>query len=235
MEETKETPGPRVELQVEPAVAEAAEVGAETAATTTTADVVSKSKTMKTMKAKPTTTKSTPFKRGLGIYILHIIHRKVALPFIRVGSNIKELLQKKIAREIEGRCTIEGYIKPNSVRVLTYTSGVLVSSDVVFDVALECLVCNPVEGMNMRVVVENITKAGIRASTGGNKDGEKSPVDVFIARDHHFNNKYFSKVNIGDEITIRVIGQRYEINDDKISIIAELVSTSTSTTTRTKR
>jgi DNA-directed RNA polymerase subunit E'/Rpb7 len=174
-------------------------------------------------------------KRGLGIYILHVIHRKVAMPFTKVGSNIKELIQKKIAYEIEGKCAVEGYIKKDSVRVISYSSGILVSSEVLFDVVLECLVCNPVEGMNMRVFVENITKAGIRASTG-----ENSPVDVFIARDHHFNSKIFSKVQVGDEIKVRVIGQRYEINDDKISVIAELVSFETKTkpgvyTTTTKK
>ena len=35
----------------------------------------------------------------------------------------------------------------------------------------------------------------------------------------------FAKLNEGDEINVRVIGIRYELNDEYISIIAELVKT----------
>ena len=50
-----------------------------------------------------------------------------------------------------------------------------------------------------------------------------SPVVVFIARDHHFKTKEFSEIKIDDEITIKVIGIRFELNDTYISVIAELV------------
>jgi hypothetical protein len=46
---------------------------------------------------------------------------------------------------------------------------------------------------------------------------------VFIARDHNYNNEQFSDVNVGDKFNVRVIGQRFELNDKYISIIAELV------------
>lgn len=157
-------------------------------------------------------------KKGLGIYMLSIITRKVYLPFTSIGSNINDLLQKKLSNELEGKCTIEGFIKENSVRIINYSSGVLKSNKVLFDVVIECLICSPVEGMKFKAIVKNITKAGLRCDVG-----KKSPVDVFIARDHHYSNKYFNNINIGDNIMVRVIGQRYEINDEKISIIAEYI------------
>ena len=67
-------------------------------------------------------------------------------------------------------------------------------------------------------VVKNITKAGIRAET----NEEKSPVVIFIARDHHYLSHNFSDINEADQIQIRIIGQRFELNDTYISIIAEL-------------
>ena len=39
---------------------------------------------------------------------------------------------------------------------------------------------------------------------------------------------YFSQVNEGDKIEIKVIGQRFELNDKYISIIAELIDPSKS-------
>lgn len=180
-----------------------------------TFSVVDANKTTESVK-KPNTIKAKHDKKG--IYMLHVITRNVHIPFEFVGSNLKEILQKKLERELEGKCSVEGYIKPNSVRVMNYSSGILKSGNVVFDVVIECLVCNPVENMKFKVVVRNITKAGIRADSGSN-----SPVDVFIARDHFYNNKYFNSVSVGDEIIVRVIGQRYEIYDPRISVIAELV------------
>ena len=43
--------------------------------------------------------------------------------------------------------------------------------------------------MNMKVIVNNVTKAGLKCET----QEEKSPIVAFIARDHH-NSEYFSKI-----------------------------------------
>lgn len=164
--------------------------------------------------------KDTRKKAGdIGVYMNSLLSRKIHVPFKKVGKNIKELLQNKIKRDIEGKCTIEGFIKPDSTRVLTYSSGVLFEDVIEFDVAFECLVCCPVEGMKIKCVIKNKTQAGIRAVI--NED--VSPVVIYITRDHHYNNKYFSTVEEGDEITAKVIGQRYELNDEQVSIIGEIV------------
>jgi len=52
----------------------------------------------------------------------------------------------------------------------------------------------------------------------------KSPVVVFIARDHHYKSKEFALLTEGDDVNVRVIGIRYELNDEYISIIGELVA-----------
>ena len=136
-----------------------------------------------------------------------------------VGDNIKQTLEKVIANEIEGKCIVEGFIKPGSTRIVSYSSGELHSSDAIFEAIIECLVCCPVEGMNIKCVAKSITEsAGIKAEV----DEEPSPVIIFIARDHNYTNNKFAKVKVGDKIVARVIGQRYELNDKYISIIAEL-------------
>lgn len=175
-------------------------------------------KPMETQQVKKVLTQDEKHRKGMGIYMLQIIHRKVVIPFTMIGSNIGEIIQKKMTDNLEGKCIIEGFVKNNSVRIINYSAGIMKSDTVMFDVVVECLICNPVEGMKFKVTAENITKAGIRGSTGKN-----SPVDVFIARDHHYKMDYFNEIKEGDSVTIRVLGQRYEINDPKISIIAEVV------------
>lgn len=158
-------------------------------------------------------------KAVIGIYMLNMITRKVVIPMEKLGNNIKPLLEKVISSQIEGKCIVEGYIKPNTVKVLTYSSGIIQGSNILFEVVFECLICCPVEGMHIDAVAKNITKAGIRAEY----DEIPTPVIIFIARDHHYNSSYFAEVKEGDRIKVRVIGQRYELNDKYISIIAELL------------
>ena len=158
-------------------------------------------------------------KREVGVYMNSLLSRKLQVSFNKLGKNIKEILEKLIKKEIEGKCTIEGFVKSNSTKLLTYSSGVIFENKVEFDVVFECLVCCPVEGMLIKCNVKNKTQAGIRALI----DEEKSPVVVYLSRDHHYNNKYFNTVKENDEIMIRVIGQRYELNDEHVSVIGEII------------
>jgi DNA-directed RNA polymerase subunit E'/Rpb7 len=127
-----------------------------------------------------------------------------------------------ISKKYEGQCDVDGYIRIGSTRIISYSSGILKGSDVIFEVVFECLVCNPVEGMLIDCQVKNITKAGIRADVPEGPD-EISPVVIFVARDHHVNSSYFASIQSGQNIKIRVIGSRFELNDKYVSVIAELV------------
>tara|TARA_B100000073_G_scaffold274884_1_gene234846 strand:+ start:55 stop:732 length:678 start_codon:yes stop_codon:yes gene_type:complete len=157
----------------------------------------------------------------IGIYFPSMLTRRVAIPMKNVGDNVIQVLEKIIRTNYEGKCVQEGFIKPNSSKILTYSSGQLQADSIVFEVVFECLICCPVEGMLISCIAKNITKAGIKAEV---ETGDaKSPVVIFVSRDHHFKDKTFAKVKEEDSIRIRVIGQRYELNDASISIIGELV------------
>ena len=78
--------------------------------------------------------------------------------------------------------------------------------------------------MNIQCVAKNVTKAGIRAESAYDVP---SPIVVFVAKDHHFNVPHFAEIQEGDKINIRVIGQRFELNDKYISIIGELIKEKT--------
>jgi DNA-directed RNA polymerase subunit E'/Rpb7 len=157
----------------------------------------------------------------IGIYNKIIIHKKISLSIIHIGRNLKNTLEKAVSHNIEGKCIIEGYVKPKSVKILTYSSGVLNSHNVIYDVVLECLICSPVEGQIINCVIKNITEtAGIKAEI----DDNPSPLIIYLARDHHYNVPEFNKLNIDEKINVKVIGQRYELNDKYVSIIAELIT-----------
>ena len=171
----------------------------------------------KSIKIKPQPRKK---KKDLDIYSSAIITKDIYIPIINIGSNIKETIQKIVSSNIEGKCISEGYIKPNSIKIMSYSNGIVNGSNVQFLAVFECNICCPVEGMHINCIAKNITKAGIRAEL----DEINSPIVVFIARDHNYMSKNFSSVQENQQIKIRVIGQRYELNDAYISVIGELIS-----------
>lgn len=165
-----------------------------------------------------------------GIYVPIVITKVVPVNIINVGRNIQSTLETIIAKDIEGKCCNDGYVKDNSVKLQTFSSGIIHADSIHYQVIFECEVCNPVEGMEIDCVAKNITKAGIRAEI----DEQVSPVVVFIARDHHDIDEYFINVKENDNIRVRVIGQRYELNDKYISIIADLLPPAQKLSTKPK-
>lgn len=159
--------------------------------------------------------------KSQSVYSRCLLTRKVVLPITFIGKNLDEVMEEYIRDTFEGKCVVEGFVKPNSSKIIRYSSGIIErGSNVAFELVFECDICFPVEGMLISCVVKNTVKAGIRAESSTDVP---SPVVVFIAKDHHFTSQHFNDVQVGDIITVRVIGQRFEINDKAVSVIGELV------------
>lgn len=159
------------------------------------------------------------------VYSRCLISKNIILPINAIGKNIKDTLERNISINFEGKCLVEGYVKPQSSKIVSYSSGLIYrGNNVSFEVVFECDVCFPVEGMLLSCVAKKITKAGITAESATDIP---SPIMVHVARDHSYNSALFSDVKIGDKIDVRVIGQRFELNDKYVSIIGELVKPKT--------
>ena len=154
------------------------------------------------------------------IYAQSMITRSVSIPMAAIGSNLDDIIHTNIVASYEGKCVVEGYIKTDSVKIVTYSSGLIKANNVIFNVVFRCEVCSPVAGMRIKCVARNITKAGIRAEC---VEASPSPIVAFIIRDHHNTLPQFQTVEEGDILDVRVLGQRFELNDLQISVIGELI------------
>ena len=181
----------------------------------TTANAISTASISRFGKVMTQPTSAAP---KLGLYTRILLTRKLEIPFRIIGRNVKDTLEHILARIVEGKCMAEGFIRPGSVKILTYSNGFLHGKNAVFEVVYECESCSLVEGIVFSCVIKNISLAGIRATL----NEPKSPVVVFVARDHHYDRVDFTRLQEEEEIRVRVIGQRFEIGDDAISVIAEL-------------
>ena len=81
------------------------------------------------------------------VYSRTLITENISLPITAVGRNLKQTLETTISTMVEGKCIVEGYVKPKSVKIITHSSGILKGDCVLFEVVYECYVCFPVAGM----------------------------------------------------------------------------------------
>ena len=174
---------------------------------------------METVVIKPSKSKYRQ-KETKSVYSPCQITKSIMLPMTAIGKNLQQTLENTIAKMVGGKCIVEGYVRQDSIRVITFSSGVVKGENVLFDVVFNGEVCYPVSGMNLNCIAKNITKAGIRAESA---DEQSSPFVLFIARDHFYASDYFNSIEENEKFVARVIAQRFELNDKYVSIIAELV------------
>jgi DNA-directed RNA polymerase subunit E'/Rpb7 len=168
--------------------------------------------------------KQTSDKKIFGVYIRSILTQKVILHIKEIGRNVKQNLEQKIVSKNEGRCITEGFIRPNSVKIISYSSGLVNSENIEFQTVFECMICHPIEGQLIECIAKTVTKAGIHAEVVTEND--IVPVTVFIARDHHNTNKHFATIKENANLSVRVIGVRFELNDPYICVIGQLLDPS---------
>ena len=167
-------------------------------------------------------TTTTPATSTHPIYLKSLLTKKVILSMNEIGKNLVAILTKKLAQMVEGKCAEEGYIKRNSVKVITHDSGViLLGNDIEFIVCYECMVCHPVENAVIEAQVSIITKMGIHATV--KDENGNIIIDVFVSREHHnANDRLFNNIKEHEKIPVHVLGIRYELNDTHIELIGVL-------------
>lgn len=161
--------------------------------------------------------------KTLGTYYQAVLARRISVGIGNVGGNMRQILETVAEKTFAGKCGPEGYIKPGSIKIQAIGAPILKADTVTFQVTLECLICNPVEGMIVNCVVRNVTKAGIRAEVPEGPDDQQTPMVIFISRDHHYNDAQLNNVAQDDNIKVKVIGSRFMLNDKYVSVIAHLV------------
>ena len=153
------------------------------------------------------------------------ITQDIVIPFIDFSNECKNdsrcmsIIYNTIKKSIEGRCIVEGYVKPQSTKIVEYSCGKIIGKNILFTVTFESFICNPIENSIITCQAKVITQAGIKAVS----PEENTPIVVYISRDHHNSNGYFNSIKENDIINIKIISKRYELNDKYVSIIGELV------------
>jgi len=151
-------------------------------------------------------------------YMSSMINEKITVPFNKLSNNMTRYFEGYAEKRIEGKCRNEGYVKKNSSSVISYSTGLLNSDKVIYDVVFSVDVCYPYEGMEIECKIKNITKIGIRATISE----LNNPIILFVSREHN-PDKDFDAYKENQIIKVKVLGNRFELNDEYISVIGELI------------
>jgi len=158
-------------------------------------------------------------------YTPSIIQHKVCIPFSEINfKNLREQLMRHVSSQMSGKCIPEGFVKPGSCNIRSYSVGIFAGGNITFQLDIDCMVCCPEEGIVMQCVAKTVTQAGIRAHACI----EPSPVIIYISREMHeassTQSHMMDSIKPDDTFTMRVIGKRFELNDKHVSIIGELTT-----------
>jgi hypothetical protein len=152
------------------------------------------------------------------LYTESIIQEKIKIQFNKVSNNMTRYFESYAEKKMERRCRNEGYIRAGSSSVISYSTGLLNSDSIIYNVVYSVDVCYPYESMEIECKIKNITKIGIRAVI----TEHNNPIVLFISREHN-PDKDFDQYKENDYIKVKVLGHRFELNDEYISVIGELI------------
>jgi len=168
------------------------------------------------------------------IYVKQLISKKIKIPFWKLTRSIEKTFKEYAEHHIVGKCSKEGYISTDHIKIVEYSAPFCQASDVIYDVLYEFNVYNPCEGQVLYAKVTNITKIGIKAVISTNS--KVNPVTIFASRLHNediimkddnieLNEETNQKHIYGEQdiIKIKVIGHRFEINDSTVYILGRII------------
>lgn len=162
------------------------------------------------------------------LYQTSVLTRRVQVPFQQLSSSPSEiaaLLTQAVRGLVEGKCVKEGFVRRQSVTLVSHSVGMLHrGTNVQFTVTFTCDVCSPVRGQVLTCKVVSITKAGIR----GEVQDADNPLTVHLIREVHPKKEWpwFQSIQLQDMVSVEVVGVRYEVDDRTIAVLGKLHASS---------
>lgn len=147
-----------------------------------------------------------------------IIEEDIIVPFNYLRKNLNNYFLEYSKNFIEGKCRKEGFIKSNSVSVVNFSNGLLKGDKIYYKVYYEVDACCPYKNMVLTAKIKNITKIGIRAVISDTDN----PIVLFVSNEHNLNKNIESYI-IGQKIDLKIIDFRFELYDEFISVIAQII------------
>jgi hypothetical protein len=152
------------------------------------------------------------------LYVSNLVVETVSVKFEHCGRDMEKYFLLYARDHLEGRCIKEGYVRPETTKVITYTSGGIHGTLIEYRVLYLVQVCHPYQGMRLKCTVESVSKIGIRAVV---RKGQ-TPIVVYLTRELN-PSIYMEDYELEQVIEVSVLGHRFEMRDPFISVLGFLL------------
>lgn len=132
------------------------------------------------------------------------------------SDDIREYITNSLKKNMEGIFIKEGYVIPDTLKVIDYSAGTVISEslsgDLHYNVLIEAEVYRPGPGDVLKGKIDDKNKFGIHILI--------EPLDIILGYVHHANQDALKEKEIGDEIEIVIATSRFQIGDSRQRVVA---------------
>ena len=125
--------------------------------------------------------------------------------------NISDIILQNLKDKVEGRCISEGYIKPESVEIVSRNSGLMENHDfsgsLTYTIKYKGSICIPRINQVVECMVDTHDDTN---SVCYIEDEETSPMEIYLFRDHYIGNADYVNLKPGDKILIKIMKTQIE-------------------------
>jgi ribA/ribD-fused uncharacterized protein len=166
-----------------------------------------------------------------GIETIAVFEEKVAVTPRDLANpkiNINAAVVSKLAEKMEGKCSLHGWVVPNTIKILSRSMGYVekgrFTGDIVFHVQAEAKVYNPASGSHIvcEVTGNNMMGMYVTYKVPKQEKDKKTKtilttkvdaIKVILPRDLHIGDEAFSKIQIGERVNVEIKKSRFQVND----------------------
>jgi len=154
---------------------------------------------------------------------------QVYLAPAELDARYQERLEEKLKKTYEGICTKHGFIKPGSIEIVRKSPGTFIkeyfNGFIKFELQCRAETCNPVQGSIVSAVIKNKNQLGILAESSL-EDLPILDIIVPIKTAGIISQVNLETLQVGDTISVEVMGKKFQMTDRKISVIGRVIQQS---------
>ena len=141
-----------------------------------------------------------------------ILTNNLTIPSRELTNDIDNLILIKLKEQVEGICFEDGYIIPNSVKIIKRKLGKIKTtnnqSGVQYEIEYKAKIISPINGDELEIYVNNINKMGIVGYIlmhDTDSTSEDSPLVVMIPSEYLKDSSYnIEDINVGQKLNVTV-------------------------------
>ena len=153
------------------------------------------------------------------IYFNCLLTKRIVVESKYLDENIDTYIDTYIKRKIEGLCIDEGYVQPETVKILRRGIGLLYGSrftgDITYEIAYSAEVCNPMVGNIIECKVKFINKLGVLGNNG--------PITIIVGKQFHENLNDLDKINPILRDRLHIVNIQGYSNEEKKIIVSKYI------------